>query len=67
MKCATVNCEHEATARVFWPGQTKDMCGPCATRASNVAYAMGFTLAVEPLADTLAGQVLEALKGARPD
>jgi len=46
MKCATKSCNEETAIRVFWPGQTSDMCPACALRARNVASAMGFALTV---------------------
>lgn len=48
-KCATASCNELPAVRVFWPGQTRDMCIKCAQRAQNVAAAMGFTVAVQPI------------------
>lgn len=45
-KCKTATCNDLATVRVFWPGQTSDMCAQCALRAKGVAAAMGFPLSV---------------------
>lgn len=50
MKCATVTCEAQATLRAFWPGQNRDFCVPCATRAFRVAEAMGFKLSIGRIA-----------------
>lgn len=38
MKCETVSCEKEAVSRVFWPGQTRDMCATCAVKALNMCH-----------------------------
>ena len=46
MKCGSVNCDHAAWFKVFWPGQTIDMCVDCAERAEKIAEAMGFKLHV---------------------
>ena len=35
--------------RVYWPGQTRDMCVACAERAQAIAEAMSFELTIEPL------------------
>lgn len=40
-----------AALTVFWPGQTLNMCRPCAARAIAVAAAMGFTVEVRTLDD----------------
>jgi len=48
-KCGTVSCEAQPAVRVFWPGKTLDMCGPCAERARTIAGAMGFALTVDAL------------------
>jgi hypothetical protein len=51
--CETQTCAalfEEATATVYWPGQTVKMCGPCAQRAGNISEAMGFKVAIEPIA-----------------
>lgn len=62
MKCATVSCDEFAAVRVFWPGQTRDMCPACALRAQGVAQAMGFALSVAiiaPQPDELAAAAAE--------
>ena len=46
MKCGTASCTSFPTIRVFWPGQTRDMCAECALRAKGIAEAMGFALSV---------------------
>ena len=45
-KCATTVCQEAPAVRVFWPGQTRDMCPACALRAQKIAQAMGFDLAI---------------------
>lgn len=50
MKCGTVICQGTASIRMFWPGQTLDVCMPCVGRALEIADAMGFELATEDLA-----------------
>lgn len=52
MKCATVGCEAEAVSRVYWPGQTRDMCAPCALRAAIIANNSGFALKIGPISTT---------------
>jgi hypothetical protein len=53
MNCETRDCPTSAVAVAFWPGQRgRRFCLACATRAVEVAAAMGFTLAVEPLLAT---------------
>jgi hypothetical protein len=37
-----------AVLTVFWPGQPRGMCAPCAIRAVHVAEAMGFLLTAAP-------------------
>jgi hypothetical protein len=48
MKCDTIDCPNEATARVFWPGDARSFCDSCKTRAETIAQAMGFTLESTP-------------------
>lgn len=48
-KCQTQACPRDADFMVHWPGQPTTMCVPCTSRAENVAVAMGFTVAVEPI------------------
>lgn len=42
-------CQGDAMERVFWPGQTIDLCRDCAARARALAEHMGFGLTCEPL------------------
>jgi hypothetical protein len=53
--CATTTCSEAATDTVFWPGQTRNMCRPCATRAEQIGDAMGCPIAVRPIENTPKG------------
>lgn len=46
MKCATQTCSDDATHRVFWPGQTVELCLCCSDRAHGLGAALGFEVAV---------------------
>lgn len=48
-KCATTACTSPATMEVFWPGETKRFCDPCARRARNVAAHLGLSVEARPL------------------
>lgn len=52
MTCEQEKCENPARWRFTWPGEAeRHACTPCATKAVAIAHAMGFDLAVMPLAE----------------
>lgn len=49
-KCGQVECQEQASAKVYWPGRDAlPMCLRCVARAQGVADVMGFSLVIEEL------------------
>lgn len=44
--CQSRECNELAALRVYWPGQTRDLCRACTDRALRVAQAMSFSVQV---------------------
>lgn len=45
-ECDSKECTGSAALRVYWPGQTRELCRACTDRATRVAEAMGFSLQI---------------------
>jgi hypothetical protein len=62
-KCGTKGCDARALFVVFWPGQTIELCRPCALRALEIAKVMGFVLDVRAneLSHDLAARIVALL------
>lgn len=55
-RCQTKRCENIAVLRVFWPGNTIDVCPPCAQGLHGLASHMGFAVDFAVLFPDLRGK-----------
>ena len=50
-RCQKGTCPNPVTKKVYWPGQTAEMCEEHAKVALRIATAIGFTVEIEDLPD----------------